>query len=304
MAGISSKAAGKIENKFKYNGKELQSGEFSDGNGLETYDYGARYYDAQVGRWSAIDPIAQQFVNETPYNYGGNNPINLIDVGGNFKMKPSDQKQYSVLAGYLKNGIGEILGSKNIMGALMKYGQFTEKQIRDKIVKWGKGSIAIDFVNIGQNGRYDFGKGDFPITINSALAQQLQDAKPEDRQAALLAVLSTILHESTHYGDWNADGMRNEDYVKFYTSNGSFAAETKEVGELFEIFAYHDGDYWENQNSKKRGEEGIRDMRKIIEKKKKQEEGKKDLPNIVGKDAASWINNAMLTNPNITLTIL
>ena len=213
MAGISSKAASITLNKIKYNGKEQQSQEFSDGCGLELYDYGARMQDPQIGRWHVIDPMADKFYNETPYNYAGNNPVNLVDEGGNFKMKPSDQKKYSVLAGYLKNGISEILGSKNIMNALMKYGQFTEKQIRDKIVKWGNGSIGIDFkankdMAFSANGYYPAGKGQ-NIQINEELAKQLQNASPEDRQAALLAILSTILHESTHRGDWDFDGTKN-----------------------------------------------------------------------------------------------
>jgi RHS repeat-associated protein len=83
MAGISSKAAGKLENKFKYNGKEEQRQEFSDGSGLEWMDYGARMYAPDIARWNGIDASAQNYVNQSPYHYSGNNPILFVDFDGN-----------------------------------------------------------------------------------------------------------------------------------------------------------------------------------------------------------------------------
>jgi len=84
MAGISSKAAGKTGNKNKYNGKELQSGEFGDGSGLEWTDYGARMYDNQIGRWCVVDPLAVLYKDISTYAFVKNNPLNNIEIDGRY----------------------------------------------------------------------------------------------------------------------------------------------------------------------------------------------------------------------------
>lgn len=82
IAAISSKKLGNagegiLKNDYQYNDKEL----YDDGE-LNWYDYGFRNYDAQIGRFVQLDPLADDYAVMTPYQYASNDPIANIDIDG------------------------------------------------------------------------------------------------------------------------------------------------------------------------------------------------------------------------------
>ena len=77
MAGISSKAAGKLESNQKFTGQILDV-DF----GLNWYQFRFRTYDPQIGRFIQVDPLSSSYPHYSVYAYAGNDVVNSIDIEG------------------------------------------------------------------------------------------------------------------------------------------------------------------------------------------------------------------------------
>jgi RHS repeat-associated protein len=222
------------ENRYKYNGKELQ-----DDLDLNWYDYGARMYDAAIGRFMVTDRFSEKYYDFAPYQYAANNPVLLIDVNGD-SIYISHRKETIVYHdGQLYNKDGSVYHGK----AYNKKGNLTGyvKQARNALdaIRTG-GPAGQDLVNYFQNADFK----DIQIQNDTKNGEQsgLITWNPTDRKSSIPNQVGSfgrdpyigLAHEIGHSWDRSENGDSNVNKVWYTAADGTVVYQSEMIATWWE----------------------------------------------------------------------
>lgn len=211
QTGLNSRSAGTVENKLKYNGKELENKEFSDGTGLEWQDFGARMFDAQIGRFFKQDRYAEKYLGFSPYQYGANNPVRYIDVNGDSIYITESSPEWNGTRSTITRQINidiKVIDLSAAPANLTKFISELKAKLEQALTGYQEQS--------GKNEKG--GKLVFKYTakVNVSIAKSVDQIKASDHVIALVDELVT----SKPGNSYNKTGVTNLGGKVAYVSNG------------------------------------------------------------------------------------
>jgi RHS repeat-associated protein len=204
--------------RYGFNGKEGDNEVYGEGN---NYDFGARIYDARIGRWLSVDPVYMKFPDSGPYNSMGNNPIIFIDPTGEEIKYSGNPRQ--------KIGLFVVIQVAKMRSFTVRE---TFKQIKSSdniltIKSLEKGSSVVESEHLENADRIGIG-ANATLFLNMSKKNRGRNPDDEFEDAAKMTRITTIGHEGLHayhhlYG-----------LIKMYDWNGNIVSDEEEEAGLFE----------------------------------------------------------------------
>ncbi len=204
---------------FGFNGKTKDNELKGDDN---SYDFGARMYDSRLGKFLSLDPLKIATPYISPYVFAGNSPISCIDYSGLFQIVVTKAAQKAgitdlTMTNFIKvvANISSILeANPNILEEMSCQTGVSVENLKSWMV-WNEGpTIKVSDIT-------EFAEGPARATkdgleFSADLIKLYENYKESDKDnklydAVLMSIAMTVLHEATHYGDINNNGLITSD---------------------------------------------------------------------------------------------
>ncbi|MGD1318724.1 DUF6443 domain-containing protein [Chryseobacterium sp. 2R14A] len=195
---------------YKYNGKELQE------TGM--YDYGARFYMPDIGRWGVVDPLAEKYPGWSPFTYVNNSPLRYTDPTGmylelGYLLKKGNEEHYKAFILFAKTKDGQEFLSKFMeKGQKISYGGKTIYEAKSD-GEYHKGGVNLVY-NVKNNKdtgsttvtqRTTDRRGDRNVVVNLA-------KKPFGSSSNIFNTVEHIAHESLFHAEDDAEDYLDDGY--------------------------------------------------------------------------------------------
>jgi len=209
---------------YDYQGKENQ-----EELGLNWHDFGARNYDAAIGRWMSPDPLSEEFSSWSPYNAMSDNPINFIDPNGMASMWiPQVNEDGST------SYIAEAGDSAESMAS-----QYGLSQDDAEAITGTTGDTEI------AEGTEVSGETVNNVTGSEVLKLDLQSPEGKSEQRRFDQFLFARDHSNSKgaYSFLSTDYFSNTKYMDMMSGNATMNIDGKQVGLHYEIPMYRPGTF-------------------------------------------------------------